>query len=207
MTSKPQFRQINTPDVSDDAIASISDRMNVPTLVRSGAAPAMTEGRPAAEPSRQLAVNPPSVRTQTSADQHKLTVRIPRSLNDTLKRDALDHRTHVRTIILCALQAADYVVPASDVLAPDAKARLRLAISSRQEAVEPSTMQLGSPSSQQKLSIDVPPSLEEALKRDALKRDAQNRRLTVRTIVLLALKTFGYSIADADLEPGAGGSD
>jgi hypothetical protein len=36
--TKPQFRQINTADVSDEVIDLISDSMNVPTLVKPDAA-------------------------------------------------------------------------------------------------------------------------------------------------------------------------
>ncbi|RTL68615.1 MAG: hypothetical protein EKK41_15410 [Hyphomicrobiales bacterium] len=206
MTSKPRFRQINTPDVSDADIERINNSMKVPTLVHPAAEAVMTARQQPVEAPRQHAGTLPPTQSARAGVPHKLTVRIPQSLNDTLKRDALDHRTYVRTIILCALQFAGYSVHAGDVLAPEAAARLRLAILSRRKCVEPSSMLLGAPSPQQKLSIDVPPSLEEALKRDALKRDTNGKRISVRTIILLALRVFGYPIADADLAPGAGGN-
>lgn len=56
-------------------------------------------------------------------------------------------------------------------------------------------------SKQKKLTIRVPLTLNGQMKRDALDRD-----VTVRYIVLSALRAAGYEIADADMEPGAGGS-
>lgn len=56
-------------------------------------------------------------------------------------------------------------------------------------------------SEQTKLTVRVPKALNGQMKRDALDRD-----ITVRYIVLSALRAAGYEIADADMEPGAGGS-
>ena len=42
---------------------------------------------------------------------------------------------------------------------------------------------------------------------DALKRDALDRRISVRVIILSALKAAGYPVIDQDLLPGAGGTE
>lgn len=48
----------------------------------------------------------------------------------------------------------------------------------------------------EKLTVEAPPSLM-----DALRRDAVDKRVSMRHIVLLALQRAGYDIAHADLVP------
>lgn len=116
--SKPNFRPINTRDISDDDIARISDTMNVPALVRDPAA-VTPSSRPESTPPRRQAVSPSKRAAGEPSQQRKLTIRIPADLTDTLKRDAIDKRTTVRTIVLTALKAAGYTVSDAD-LAPGA---------------------------------------------------------------------------------------
>ncbi len=133
--TKPQFRQINTADVSDEVIDLISDSMNVPTLVKPDAAvPTVRQGdskmsrqkdsstarRDDSSTARQTVAG---TSRATGADkpspQTKLTIRLPQSLNDRMKRDALDQKTTVRCIILKSLRAAGYEIADAD-LAPGA---------------------------------------------------------------------------------------
>ncbi len=200
MTSKPQYRQINTADFSDDHIDSISDSMKVPKLLRLDAREGMTARQEAVTLSRQKAAAP---RGQSRADREmqKTTFRIPQSLNNAMKRDALEGRTHVRIIVLAALRGVGYRIEARSL--PESLP------TARQPSVSPSrtatpdqapTMQPG-PSKQQKLSIDIPRTVTDDLRRDAL-----DQGTTIRAIVLRALRSYGYSVADADLAPGAGGN-
>ena len=70
-------------------------------------------------------------------------------------------------------------------------------------AVTPSGRQaVTPPRRQQKMTVRIPGTLVDALKRQAL-----DRRTTIRNLVLLALQKDGYAIDPADLLPGAGGSD
>lgn len=202
--STPRFRQINA-DIPDSAIDKINDSLQVPKLLRSEPATVAPARHRHVESSRRISVDLSPTSGALPDGQHKLTLRIPQSLNDTLKRDALEHRSYVRAIILCALQLRGYHVPAQELIEPDALARLRAAILSRHKSVEAPSVQIR-PSPQQKITLDVPSSLELALKQDGLKRDASNRRASVRRIILQALRAFGYPVADADLEPGAGGN-
>lgn len=199
--NKPRFRQINIADISDAAIDSINDSLHVPKLLRAPPTQVMPVRHGTVAPSRRQAVDAPPKVAPIATERHKLTMRIPQSLNDAMKRDALDLRTHVSTIIFSALLAAGYPMPANDALAPDATARLRLAILSRQPSAEPPSRQQQGPSTQQKLTINAAASLGEALKREALVN-----RTTIRAVVLRALKDLGYTVAEADMAPGAGGN-
>lgn len=196
MMRKTQFRQINIADVPDAAIDSINDSMNVPKLMRADSQPAATPRQLPANPPRQHD-REPSQPAPSPPSESKLTIRVPQALNDAMKRDALDQRSHVRTIILGALHAAGYQLPASAV----ATVRQHTVIPSRLPTDEAGVIAQAGPSTQQKLSVEMPDALKHALKRRALEQG-----VSVRILILKALRHIGYVIADADLAPGAGGN-
>jgi hypothetical protein len=100
--SKPSFRPIAPLDVDDSDLDRVNDRLGVPTMVRAPAkTAAMPSGRPAVAPPRR---------------QQKLTVRIPGTLVDALKRQALESRTTVRQLVLLALQKDGYAIEPADLL-------------------------------------------------------------------------------------------
>lgn len=103
--TKPNFRPIAPLDVDDDALNRVNERLGVPTMVRQPIKAAQSDGVTA---SRQP-VAPPR-------RQQKLTVRIPGYLVDAMKRQALDHRTTVRNLVLLALQKDGYTVDPADLL-------------------------------------------------------------------------------------------
>jgi hypothetical protein len=201
MTSKPRFRPINTLDVSDEDIASISDRMNVPKLVRMEAEPVTATRRETVASSRQEKKADAATKGQGDARQRKTTFRIPEQLNDAMKYDAIEARTNVRLIVLGALRRAGYRV--------DNRSLPSNFPTVRQRAVEPSFRKLNgavtagqtSPSPQQKLSIDFPDNVSTELKRKSITQET-----SIRALVLLALRGYGYPVADADLARGAGGN-
>lgn len=196
MTSKPQFRQINAADVSDDDINILSNSMNVPKLIRSSTQPAATDRHEAVTPPSRRAVEPARP-SQASDKLQKTTFRIPETLNDAMKIDALEGRINVRLIVLAALRRAGYRIEEASLPATVPTAR--------RPAVTPSRGRLPAqhvgPSKQQKLSIDIPGKVTDALKRDAIEQGT-----SIRVIVLRALIGYGYLVADADLAPGAGGN-
>lgn len=105
--TKPTFRQISSLDVDDAELERLNDRMRVPTMVRPPAvAPSLPQ---AAEAARPPAVTP-------SRRQQKLTVRIPTSLADALKLDALQQRTTLRNLVLKALKDAGYKIADAEFL-------------------------------------------------------------------------------------------
>ena len=101
--SKPNFRPIAPLDVDDSDLERVNDQLGVPTMVR---APVKI---PAVVPSGRQAVTPPR-------RQQKMTVRIPGTLVDALKRQALDQRTTVRNLVLLALQKDGYAIEPADLL-------------------------------------------------------------------------------------------
>lgn len=105
---KPAFRDIGPLDVDDSAIDAINQQMGLPVMVRAGDA----SSRRAVTPSRQT---DKASAVQGASPQQKLTIRIPVTLNARLKRDALDHSTTVRTIVLRALRQAGYEVRDADL--------------------------------------------------------------------------------------------
>lgn len=200
MTNRPQFRQINIADVSDRDIDSISDSMNVPKLLRPDSQPVTAGRQPAVTPPNRQAVTADLLLSRSNTPQ-KVTFRIPKTLNDTMRRDALEGRTHVRLIVLAALQSVGYRIDPA-FLPPSVATAWRAAVDlpRPKQNGSPYAQQMR-PSPQQKLSIDIPPGL-----RDALKRDAIDQGTTVRAIILRSLQRHGYTIAEADLAPGAGGN-
>lgn len=103
--SKPNFRPIAPLDADDAALERVNERLGVPLMVRTSAAPRQPDAATASRP----AVTPPR-------RQQKLTVRIPGYLVDALKRNALVQRSTVRQLVLLALQKDGYTIEASDLL-------------------------------------------------------------------------------------------
>ncbi len=101
--SKPNFRPIAPLDVHDSDLDRVNDQLGVPTMVRAPNKPTT------AMPSRQQPVTPPR-------RQQKMTVRVPQTLVDALKRDALEQRTTIRHLVLLALQKTGYAIAAADLL-------------------------------------------------------------------------------------------
>ena len=102
---KPNFRPIAPLDADDSELDRVNERLGVPTMVRPQAkaagVAATTASRPAATTPRR---------------QQKLTVRIPGTLVDALKRQALDQRTTIRHLVLLALQKDGYTIEPADLL-------------------------------------------------------------------------------------------
>ena len=107
--SKPNFRPIAPLEVDDNELERVNDRLGVPTMVRPPAKAAETGERNAVKTASRPAGTPPR-------RQQKLTVRVPEYLVDALKRDALDHKTSVRHLVLLAMQKSGYKIEATDLL-------------------------------------------------------------------------------------------
>lgn len=102
--TKPNFRPIAPLDVDDDALQSVNDRLGVPTMVRPDDGKSQRrDGATARRPA--VAASP----------QQKLTIRVPKTLVSTLKRDALDQDSTVRQIVLGALRKAGYQIADADM--------------------------------------------------------------------------------------------
>ena len=187
-----RFRPITIAEVSDADIDSINDSLNVPQLLRPGTQLAPDRRQPV-EPSRHD--DGGQAKPAPAPREGKLTIRVPVTLNESMKRDAIDQRCHVRTIVLSALESAGYRLPKADVTAAG---RAPVIPPRRQTVIDDGRT---GPSPQQKLSIDMPDAYRRMLKRRALEQG-----VPVRIVILTALKDYGYSIAAADLAPGAGGN-
>jgi hypothetical protein len=112
----PNFRPIAPLDVDDSDLDRVNDRLGVPTMVR---APVKTPAAAWPDAGGHLKANPkmsgrPAVTPPRR--QQKLTVRIPGTLVDALKRDALDQRTTIRHLVLLALQKDGYAIEPADLL-------------------------------------------------------------------------------------------
>lgn len=70
------------------------------------------------------------------------------------------------------------------------------------EPMTASRQPVAPPRRQRKLTMRFPEYVTRALKRQSLEQDK-----SVRVLVLLALQKDGYTVEEADLLPGAGGSD
>jgi len=103
--TKPNFRPIAPLDVDDSDLDRVNERLGVPTMVR-----------PAGKASQADVVTASRQPVAPPRRQQKLTVRIPGYLVDAMKRQALDHRTTVRSLLLLALQKDGYTIEPVDLL-------------------------------------------------------------------------------------------
>jgi hypothetical protein len=116
------FRSIGAPlDVGDAELNQVSDKLGVPTLVKTAQAKA---SKPAPRGEQEAPEPPAPEAGPTRSTVEKLTTELPAYLHDAMKRKALDNRTTVRHVLMLALKEDGFFIAAAD-LVPDAR-RTRL---------------------------------------------------------------------------------
>jgi hypothetical protein len=134
MSQRPAFRDIAPPlDVDDGALKKLADHMNVPVLRTPEARPAVhRQETPQDAPTPEPASPPPKAKDPPAAKKtaiapaprrtgiESLTIELPAYLIDAIKRDALDHRSSARYVVMLALQKAGFKIDEAD-LVPDGR--------------------------------------------------------------------------------------
>lgn len=132
MSQRPTFRHISPPlDVDDGTLATLSDQLGVPTLVKpsppTAAAPRLARHdgpKSASRPSPTRAAPEPPVAKKMIPTAplrdgralEKLTVELPGYLIDAIKRDALDRHATARHVLMLALKTAGFAIEPIDLV-------------------------------------------------------------------------------------------